>query len=423
MKRARLMPGSRAVLIAIVAVMALLAGAVGYTTLAQRDARRHASENGDVLIALNLVVTDLLNAETGQRGYVLTGDPGYLAPYAAARRRIDADLANLSGQFARPSRLRSPQAVAPLLRLAASKVEELDRTVLLVRAGRRAEALDVVTSGQGRRTMDDVRAAATALSARERASRDAGIRRAERAENLLLPLEVGLALVMALLIWAALRAERRRAEAAVLAEQAGALGEANERSELLLRELNHRVKNVFAVIMSLVGLAARRHPEGRALGDDLRARIHALALAHSASLGEGDVDAVPLRGVLERCLEPYDLSKFELEGEDIVLPVRAVTPIGLVVHELATNALKYGALRGDEGSIRIDWSVTDRPQGGKITLRWIESGMPALSKHPQEDAGGFGTTMMALASRQLGGTMTRSWRDDGVAIIFEFKLL
>jgi two-component sensor histidine kinase len=414
--------GARAVLIAIGVVMALLAAAVGYTTLAQRDARRHASENGDVLIALNLVVTDLLNAETGQRGYVLTGEPGYLAPYAVARSRIDADLANLAEQFARPSNMRSPQAVAGLRRLVVRKVAELDRTVALVRDGRRAEALRVVTSGDGQRTMDAIRAEATLLSERERASRDAGIARAVQAENLLLPLELVLALAIVALIYAALRAERRRAEAAVLAEQATALRDANERGELLLRELNHRVKNVFAIIMSLVGLSSRRHPEGKALGDDLRARVHALALAHSASLGEGDVDAVPLRGVLERCLEPYDLGKFELDGEDVVLPVRAITPIGLVIHELATNALKYGALRDDVGFIRLDWTVSQAPQGRKIALRWIETGVVALNQRPEEDAGGFGTTMMTLASRQLGGTMTRSWRHDGLAVVFEFKL-
>ncbi|WP_423142059.1 sensor histidine kinase [Parablastomonas sp. CN1-191] len=414
--------GGSGLLVGLTAVLALLAALVGYTTLAQRDARRHASENGDALIALNLVETDLLNAETGQRGYVLTAQDSYLGPFRAARGRIDPDMAEVERQFSSSSLTGSPQALIPLRALVARKVGELDRTIALVGAGHRAEALAVVGGGEGRRVMDAIRTQIAVLAANEKASRDAGIARAERAENMLLPLEMVLCLAMLALVFAALRTERRRAQATVLAGQAAALRDANDRAELLLRELNHRVKNVFAVIMSLVGLSSRRHPEGQALGDDLRARIHALALAHSASLGEGNVDAVPLRSVLERCLEPYDLDRLALAGPEVVLPVRAITPIGLVVHELATNAVKHGALNGDSGRVRLEWDVTQVSQSRKIALRWIESGMGALSQHPGENAGGFGTTMMTLASRQLGGTMTRSWQPDGIAVEFEFKV-
>ena len=99
-----------------------------------------------------------------------------------------------------------------------------------------------------------------------------------------------------------------------------------------------------------------------------------------------------------------------------------VTPIGLIVHELATNAVKYGALSVEGGMVDIGWSVEQGPGGPRLTLHWIESGGPPVETEAARAAEGFGSKMTALAAGQLGGTIERDWPATGAVARLRFPL-
>ncbi|MGN7293725.1 HWE histidine kinase domain-containing protein [Rhizobium sp. SAFR-030] len=175
-------------------------------------------------------------------------------------------------------------------------------------------------------------------------------------------------------------------------------GKADVRQRMLNEELNHRVKNILAVIKALVG-----HPvqEGRELGDYvsvLKGRIQALALAHDQVVRGSD--GGPLRELLEAELKPYSDGnrKVTLRGPNVWLDSRAFSVMALVLHEMSTNAAKYGALSAGEGQVEIAWT---RTQDGDCEITWTESGGPPVT--PPARAG-FGTVLIDRSiPYELGG--------------------
>lgn len=196
-----------------------------------------------------------------------------------------------------------------------------------------------------------------------------------------------------------------------------------EEREVISQELSHRIKNIFAVIGGLIQVAARANPIIAPLAADLRARIAALGRAHdfvrphsanSRPLARQD----SLRGLLSELLAPYQSNRDErvtISGVDLPVDDRAATPLALLFHELATNASKYGALSNSEGKIAID--VAQR--GSQSHIVWREHGGPRI----QPDAvmtPGFGSQLIELSAvRQLGGTISRHWRPDGLELLLD----
>lgn len=404
----------------LVLVLVLLGFAVGWTTLTQRQAREEAEFYALANIDLQTLLIDTLDAETGQRGYLITGNAAYLEPYLAAKARLADNRARLEERFAGPHPRAFDVDGERLWPLLETKLSELDRTVAFYSAGQRDRALAEVNAGTGKQSMDALRTEVGRLSTIAAGNGAQALANAEQREAMLIPLEVVLGLAIVALTLASLRSERRRAAAARSARDAAELRRANQRAELLLRELNHRVKNIFAVVMAIVAMAARRHPQSKALADDIRTRLHALSLAHSASMGDVNVDAVPLRALLERTLEPYRAEgRITLSGPDIAVPDRAITPLGLIVHELATNAAKHGALAAETGHIAVVWTAHDEYG---VSLSWTETGATPASAPAADSQGGFGTRMLDLASRQLGGSLTREWRNEGLALTIAFRI-
>ncbi len=176
--------------------------------------------------------------------------------------------------------------------------------------------------------------------------------------------------------------------------------------ELLAGELGHRIKNILTVVSGLVTLSARAHPEAKGFAEDFRQRVNALALAHEyvrpRSLG-----AVPsgsgetVLGLMRLLLAPYRIggrAQFIIDGEDVPLGAKSATALALVVHEQATNAVKYGALSTETGMVRL----TGERDGDLYRLTWEEMGGPPVAGAP--DRKGFGTQMAARsAAGQLGG--------------------
>ena len=179
------------------------------------------------------------------------------------------------------------------------------------------------------------------------------------------------------------------------------------------------------MILSIVALSGRKPGTAREVVDDIRARIRALSLAHSASQGGYGTDSTELAPLIVKTMEPYAeageaaAARVHVQGPRLDLPARMITPLGLIVHELATNAVKYGALSQAEGRVEIEWVVT---AGRELVLTWRERGGPAVTMAADDAPGGFGTQMTALAAGQLGGAIEREWPAEGAIARLKFPL-
>lgn len=192
---------------------------------------------------------------------------------------------------------------------------------------------------------------------------------------------------------------------------------AAEQNELLSRELSHRIKNIFAVIVGLIGLSARRDPAVQPFARELSSRVTALGRAHEfarphSDMSKPDFGEASLHSLLRELLTPYDVARFQIEGVDTSIDDRGATPIALLFHELATNAAKYGALSEPAGAV----SVSIKRDGDDIVLDWIESGGPKLMAAPTHR--GFGTQLAEMAVvNQLGGAIEREWLGEGLRVL------
>ncbi|MFN4113399.1 MAG: PAS domain-containing protein [Sphingomonadaceae bacterium] len=189
----------------------------------------------------------------------------------------------------------------------------------------------------------------------------------------------------------------------------------SEQRDLLARELSHRIKNIFAVIASLVALRSRQHPEAAPFAEDLAETIAALGRAHDYVRPLGGRHGDRLVGLLRDLLCPYDeqgAGRVTFAGDDCPLGERAATPLALVFHELATNSAKYGALSSRSGQVSV--TTTLDHAAGTMQIDWLEQGGPPPQPGGEE---GFGSRLVKLAVEgQLRGTITRQWLGDGVAV-------
>jgi len=415
------------VFLGLTAALLALGLVIAQTIVTQRDARQRAMAEGDTLLALQSVMRVMLEAESSQRGYVLTGNGVYLPAYLAAQERLAPTLKTLREAAARSTDGETASRIEWIAGITEAKVAEMDRTVALTRTGMRSQALLIIDSDLGREQMEAIRTAITDASARKAELRLIAFGRAQSLEKRLIPLIAVLSVAILALVYAGFRAERSRAVAEADAAQSDALRDANARAELLTRELNHRVKNLFSVILSIVTLSGRRGGGTGDIVETIRARVHALSLAHASSQGALGGGSVALAPVIAKTMEPYadaEGLRVRVGGPDIELPVRMVTPIGMIIHELATNAVKYGALSAEGGAVEIRWDRLRNGTDDTVTLEWIETGGPALSfEGAPPTRKGFGSQMTTLAAGQLGGSIEHHWPPSGAVIRLTFPLV
>lgn len=202
---------------------------------------------------------------------------------------------------------------------------------------------------------------------------------------------------------------------------------ADEERSLFTRELAHRIKNMFAVVDGVISLSARGAAEARPTIDALRARLHGLGRAiayvspHELLGREAQTDHTVL-GLLRVLLEPYGGAegpeqRVFISGADAPVGKGATTSIALVIHELATNAVKYGALSSGVG--RVDVEVTVSP--ATLQIIWRERGAPRAPGAPPVELEGFGSVLVENAvRRQLAGRYTRDWPAGGLVVDMTF---
>jgi two-component sensor histidine kinase len=198
---------------------------------------------------------------------------------------------------------------------------------------------------------------------------------------------------------------------------------------LVASELAHRIKNMFAVVDGVISMSSRGVEGAKPFADTLRNRLNALgrAMAYVAPPeGAPANDESTLHGLLDVLLCPYGLvdgpeQAIFLTGDDVVVMAGAVTPIALVINELATNAMKYGALGADGGRVDVEIAI----DSDTVRLQWREtlSGDRAQENASAQPQSGFGSTLLEnTVIRQMRGTVRRDWSPNGLILSLEFPL-
>lgn len=186
--------------------------------------------------------------------------------------------------------------------------------------------------------------------------------------------------------------------------------EASIRQDLLVREMNHRVKNLFAVISALTTITDMESATKPELVATLKDRIAGLGRAYELTQNNRDLRMVSLRSLLVNMFRPVSTdNNVILPDSDQPLPTATLTPLGLILHELLTNAIKYGSLAQPDGYLEIDYTR----EGKLLTLKWSEHGAKVEG---EPDTSGFGSRLITQSLRQLGGDIEFDWKPTGLSI-------
>jgi len=406
-------------LVAFALVAASLLGAVlliFQTVEAERSERAQARRTSEVLAELVNINRAVLNGETGQRGYLITNDRRYLGPYRAAREQYGPALERLRTLVEVDATARQRELLDQVENLTASKFSEMSDSVALVEAGQVIEARRAVLTDEGQEVMNRLRLSLRELERTEEQQLAQATADTAAAEGRVVPLLIALSALLLIALALGYRLVGRAARADAEAAQAELIAEARDRADLLARELNHRVKNLFAVILAIVRMSGKDAPDAKPVVDSIADRIHALLAAHEVTQGSSGTAGASLRVLIETAIRPYLSSerRAELDGPEVTLTTRKITPLGLVLHELATNAVKYGCWSSG-GRLTVEW----REAGGQLELDWDEE-HAGEAKEPTRT--GFGSLLMTSAARQLRGTIERTFTPEGVRIAMRFPL-
>jgi two-component sensor histidine kinase len=197
--------------------------------------------------------------------------------------------------------------------------------------------------------------------------------------------------------------------------------QAEESNELLAGEMSHRVKNLLAIAAGLTTITSRSTKTVREMATELTDRLAALGRAHDLvrPLPGHQGRAALLGDVFSVVLAPYDntdafSSRIRVAVPRMGVGERAATTIALVIHELATNSLKYGALSSAAGHLDISGTSTE----DEVCIVWTERGGPVLERRADE---GYGSKLLHSVASQLGGTVNTDWSDEGIVITVTLK--
>ncbi len=196
-----------------------------------------------------------------------------------------------------------------------------------------------------------------------------------------------------------------------VAERTAQLEAAITRQEFLAREVDHRARNALAVIQSIVTLTPAS--DSAAFADAVKGRIRAMATAHNL-LSESRWRGADMLRLVHEELAPYEQEgRIEILGEPVSVAPSVAQNLALAVHELATNAAKYGALSAPQGKLTVEW----RMEGDHLRLSWSEEGVSGVAAPSRQ---GFGSKVIeASVKGQLRGSIERSWRPTGLHCSFK----
>ncbi|MBA3666224.1 MAG: PAS domain-containing protein [Sphingomonas sp.] len=192
--------------------------------------------------------------------------------------------------------------------------------------------------------------------------------------------------------------------------------EEQARCKMLIDELNHRVKNTLSTVQSITRQALRTATDPATIGESIESRIFALSRSHDLLSHEGWQGA-GLHDLIGAALEPFGVAngrteRFNIDGDNIRLLPKATLALGIAFHELATNAVKYGAFSNNAGTIGISWTIEPSPAGERLILHWREKDGPPVRPPSHK---GFGSQVIERGlAHELGGSVKLEYPPEGV---------
>lgn len=187
----------------------------------------------------------------------------------------------------------------------------------------------------------------------------------------------------------------------------------------MARELSHRMKNMFAVISGIINVTGRV----RGIQDEtaeINARIQALGRAYETTLDDASSGRIEVGPAIRSVLAPYseDDDRLELAGNGVRMPFQLVSIIGLILHELAANATKYGAWSHEGGTVKVSWAVCD--EADELTVSWQERGGPTIDRDAIKP--GTGSAIVDRLLRSAGGSIQREWNESSFRAVVKVPL-
>jgi PAS domain S-box-containing protein len=195
---------------------------------------------------------------------------------------------------------------------------------------------------------------------------------------------------------------------------------AEEQKKLLLNELNHRVKNTLATVQALAAHTVRGAASAEDFQKRFEPRLMALSAAHDR-LTRNDWTGSNLADIVREEMEAHKgAGTFAISGPAVILAPRASLAISMALHELATNALKYGALSVSRGRVAISWRIKyDLSRPATLEISWRESGGPTVAAPTNQ---GFGSRLLKATAAELKGALTSEWKPKGLRWALTFPL-
>ncbi|MFD2646974.1 sensor histidine kinase [Devosia albogilva] len=409
------------VILAVMAALVLVRGIDGQIADMTRtyDVRNSARE----------LSAALAQAESSQRGYVLTGDPSYLESYRADSVTADMRLRTLTAATEQNAQQR--QRVAAIAAEIANKVAEMERSVELVARGQRDAARAFAGTGMGVRLMDEVSQRLEQFIREENQrlmTRNAEIAASRRGLVAAMVAALAGAVVLGYVFFLRARDEVRALASredhlrsanveleARVAERTADLEEARahaererQRVEALLQETSHRIGNSLATVSSLLALQLMRTPsaEVRQALEAARSRVHAIASAHRRLRLADDLETAVASDFLGAVIDDIQTtssaaSSVEIEAQidPVVIGARDATTLGILAGELVVNALKHAFPAGRSGTIAVRFALD---AAGVPTLVVADDGVGFAPKQDEQDSG-LGSVIVRQLASQFGG--------------------
>lgn len=397
---------------------------------------RDVQQTHEVRRQAQALVQALVDAETGQRGFLLTQDQAYLDPYRDAVRSLDATYANLLALVANsPSQKLKVSALAESIE---QKRAEMATTITMVIDGRLNEALTILRSDAGWALMEQIRQTLAAFIAEEDGrlvERNAQVDASRIWLFGLILLALGGATILTFSLFTRTQRQvsslsRKSSELATLNEELEArvrartseLDDARRhaereraRVEALLQETNHRIGNSLATVSSLLGLQVTRtqSAEVRSALEAAQSRVQAIASGHRRLRLGDDLETTNAAEFLEAVIEDLQTTQgaghtveFATAVEPLIIQARDATTIGIIVGELVVNALKHAFVEGQSGTI---WTGLRRNGEGAILM--VEDNGRGFAQDQSE--GGLGVMIIRQLASQFGGEPTYEPRQEG----------